>query len=285
MENNNVTAIAVSGTQPFMGKEIPIVLGGFGPNARCVCDKTVAEIHGQSERAIRKAVGRNISRFREMVDYIDLKRGGHPVTTSELLSILGYSTQMVIQAEHIYIFSERGYAKLVKIMDTDQAWDIYERLLDEYFLLRETVNDMMVLPKDYPSALRALADTAERNMALQAKIEQDAPKVLFADSVSESNDSCLIRELAKMIRQNGVDTGEKRLFEWMRDNGYLIRQRGTDYNMPTQRAMEMALFAITERTIRTPDGEVKVRRTPRVTGKGQQYFINMFLAQVKEDTA
>ncbi len=279
MENNSITTIAVSGKQPFMGKEIPVVLGGFGPNARCVCDKTVAEIHGQPEREIRRRITDNIKRFTSNVDYIDLAQRVGESHTLELLSALGYAKQSITQAAHIYIFSERGYAKLVKIMDTDQAWEVYERLLDEYFLLWETANDMMVIPKDYPSALRALADSVERNMALQSKIEQDAPKVLFADSVSESNDSCLVRELAKMIRQNGVDIGEKRLFDWMRANGYLIRQKGTDCNMPTQRAMDMALFTIAECTINTPNGEVKVRRTPRVTGKGQQYFINLFLAQ------
>lgn len=103
------------------------------------------------------------------------------------------------------------------------------------------------------------------------------PKALFADSVTASNTSILIGELAKLIRQNGVDMGEKRLFEWMRNNGFLVRRKGTDYNMPTQRSMEMGLFQIKETTVNHASGYTTVNKTPKVTGKGQQYFINIFL--------
>lgn len=133
----NEIAIKVLGNQPFMNQEIPVVLGGFGPKAKCVCDKTIAEIHGQPEREIRKSINRNINRFREKVDVIDLKKGGDEITTSKLLADLGYTKQMITQAEHIYILSERGYAKLIKIMDTDLAWEIHDKLIDEYFMLRE----------------------------------------------------------------------------------------------------------------------------------------------------
>ena len=95
--------------------------------------------------------------------------------------------------------------------------------------------------------------------------------------MSASHSSILIGELAKIIRQNGVDTGEKRLFQWMRREGYLIRRNGTDYNMPTQRSMEMKLFEIRERTVTNPNGSIRITKTVLVTGKGQQYFINRFL--------
>lgn len=109
------------------------------------------------------------------------------------------------------------------------------------------------------------------------KIEADKPKVLFADAVSAANTSILVGELAKLLRQNGVQIGQNRLFEFLRDKGYLIRRRGSDYNLPTQRAMEMNLFEIKETVINQPDGSIRVSKTTKVTGKGQQYFVNLFL--------
>lgn len=120
-----------------------------------------------------------------------------------------------------------------------------------------------------------VADRKIKERDLQ--IAEMKPKALFADSVTASNTSILIGELAKLIRQNGVDMGEKRLFEWMRNNGFLVRRKGTDYNMPTQRSMEMGLFQIKETTVNHASGYTTVNKTPKVTGKGQQYFINIFL--------
>lgn len=133
------------------------------------------------------------------------------------------------------------------------------------------------IPKDYPSALRALADAEEKRAALEAESKMNRPKVLFADSVSASKNSILIGELAKLLKQNGVETGQNRLFEWLREKGYLIRRKGTDYNMPTQKAMEMGLFEIKETAINHADGHTSINKTPKVTGKGQQYFVNAFL--------
>ncbi len=111
---------------------------------------------------------------------------------------------------------------------------------------------------------------------LNAKIAADAPKVLFANSVGASEDGILIRDLAKLLRQNGVNIGEKRLFVWLRKHGYLIKT-GSDRNMPTQYSMDLGLFRIVESTRTSPDHPPKIFRTPRVTGKGQQYFLDKFL--------
>jgi len=108
-------------------------------------------------------------------------------------------------------------------------------------------------------------------------IERMAPKEIFADAVTASHNSILIGELAKILRQNGIDTGEKRLFAWMRQQGYLIRRAGTDYNMPTQRSMELKLFEVKETVITHSAGHTTISKTTKVTGKGQQYFINKFL--------
>lgn len=110
-----------------------------------------------------------------------------------------------------------------------------------------------------------------------AQIAEMQPKALFADAVAASHTSILIGELAKILKQNGVDIGQNRLFETLRQQGYLIRRNGTDYNSPTQRAMELGLFEVKESTVGNPDGSVRVTRTTKVTGKGQQYFINKFL--------
>lgn len=111
----------------------------------------------------------------------------------------------------------------------------------------------------------------------QAQIEEAKPKVLFADAVSSSHNCILIGELAKILRQNNIDIGQNRLFQWLRKHGWLIRRHGADYNMPTQKAVEKGVFEIKERAINNPDGTVFVTKTTVVTGKGQVYFVNRFL--------
>lgn len=103
------------------------------------------------------------------------------------------------------------------------------------------------------------------------------PKEIFADAVATSQTSILIGDLAKLLKQNGVETGQKRFFEWLRENGYLIKRKGADWNMPTQKAMELGLFEVKESAVNNPDGSVRINKTTKVTGKGQQYFINKFL--------
>jgi anti-repressor protein len=116
----------------------------------------------------------------------------------------------------------------------------------------------------------------------QAKqIEAQKPMVLFANSVSASKSEILVGELAKIIKQNGVDMGEKRLFAWLREHGYLISRKGNDWNMPTQYSMERGLFRIKETTVNHSDGHTTVNKTPKVTGKGQIYFVNKFLGKQK----
>lgn len=123
---------------------------------------------------------------------------------------------------------------------------------------------------------KQLKQLAEENEKQAEKIEQDKPKVLFADAVCTSKRSCLVAELAKILQQNGINIGQNRLFKWLRDNGYLC-QKGQYYNQPTQKAMELKLFEIKQTTINKPDGSVLVKSTTKVTGRGQVYFVNKFL--------
>ena len=138
----------------------------------------------------------------------------------------------------------------------------------------------LAIPRTLPDALTAYANEIEAHQKTQALLEAQRPKVLFADSVAASHTSILIGELAKLLHQNGVkDMGQKRLFAWMREHGYLISRKANDYNMPTQRAMELGLFQIKETTVTHSDGHISVSKTPKVTGKGQQYFIEKFLGR------
>lgn len=126
---------------------------------------------------------------------------------------------------------------------------------------------------------RALLMADKKVHQLEAKIEADRPKVLFAEAVSASHSSILVGELAKLLKQNGVDMGANRLFNWLRAHGYLIKRNGRDWNMPTQKSVEMGLIRVKETSITHADGHITVSKTPLVTGKGQQYFINKFLNQ------
>lgn len=126
---------------------------------------------------------------------------------------------------------------------------------------------------------RALLMADQKVHKLEAQIEADRPKVLFADAVSASHTSILVGDLAKLISQNGFKIGANRLFSWLRDNGYLIKKRGASWNMPTQKSMELGLFEIKETNIQHADGHISINKTSKVTGKGQQYFINKFLDQ------
>ena len=126
-------------------------------------------------------------------------------------------------------------------------------------------------------AFTKLKEEREKRKALEIEKEKNRPKVIFAEAVETSKSSILIGDLAKLIKQNGVDMGQKRLFTWLRENGYLIKRQGSDYNMPTQKAMELGLFEIKETAVTHSDGHITVNKTPKVTGKGQIYFINKFV--------
>lgn len=124
---------------------------------------------------------------------------------------------------------------------------------------------------------RGYAILQNENARLKIELETAKPKALFADSVAASDTTILIGELAKIIRGNGVDIGANRLFRWLREHGYLVSRKGSDYNMPTQKSMELGLFKIIERTINQSDGSSRICKTTKVTGKGQQYFVNKFV--------
>lgn len=147
------------------------------------------------------------------------------------------------------------------------------------YMNESTLEKALTSPDFLIQLATQLKSEQERRKQLEEQAEQDRPKVLFANAVESSKTSILVGELAKILKQNGVDTGQKRLFAWLREHGFLIKREGTDYNMPTQRAMEQGLFEIKESTVIHADGHTSVTKTPKVTGKGQTFFISKFLSK------
>lgn len=169
----------------------------------------------------------------------------------------------VDMAKHLCLMSrtEKGKECRQYLIDLEKAWNTPEQIFAR--ALKMADKKIEALKQD--------------NSVLMEDVQRMKPKEIFADAVAASHTSILIGELAKLLKQNGVETGQRRLFTWMRDNGYLIKG-GSSRNMPTQKGMELGLFEIKETTINNPDGSIRISRTTKVTGKGQQYFINKFLA-------
>jgi anti-repressor protein len=188
--------------------------------------------------------------------------------------------------QEMTIINESGLYSLILSSKLPKAKEFKRWVTAEVLpAIRKTggyVNDTAQFVESYfgqlePSQKHALTMMFEESKRMSAQLKEQAPKVLFANAVETAHNSILIGDLAKIIRQNGVDIGQKRLFEWLRQNGYLIKD-GQSKNMPTQKAMEMSLFEVKESTINNPDGSVRITRTTKVTGKGQTYFVKKFLS-------
>lgn len=182
--------------------------------------------------------------------------------------------------------TESGVYKLIFKSKKKEAEKFQDWVTDEVlpsirkygaYMTENTLEKALTSPDFLIQLATNLKEEQEKRRLLEEEKARNAPKVIFADAVSTSHTSILVGELAKLMKQNGIDTGEKRLFKWLRDNGYLIKRKGTDYNMPTQKSLELKIIEIKERTINNPDGSIRITKTPKVTGKGQQYFINKFL--------
>lgn len=195
-----------------------------------------------------------------------------------------YGTQEMTVISEPGIYQLAGQSKLPSA-EPFQDW-IYEQVLPSIrktggYVTPQTAADWLNNPDVMIQALQRYKDAKAENQRLHDERKIMLPKARFADAVSDADNSILVRELAKLLRQNGVAVGEKRLYAWLRDKGYLIRH-GADYNRPTQRAMEMGLFSIKETIIQHSDGRTTVKGTTKVTGKGQRYFIDKFLRQKQE---
>ena len=171
----------------------------------------------------------------------------------------------VDMAKQICMVQKNENAKKIRqyLIDLEKAWNTPEQ----------------VMARALKIADKQIEELKHNNMLLEQKIESDKPKTIFADAVSTSHTSILVGDLAKLICQNGVQIGQKRLFECLKENGYLIKRKGSDWNMPTQKSIEMGLFEIKESTHINGNGCNVTTRTPKATGKAQIYFINKFLSE------
>lgn len=190
------------------------------------------------------------------------------------------------QNREMYIINESGLYSLILSSKMPKAKEFKRWVTSEvipairktggYIAGSENMTDAEIMAKAVLVAQSTIRQRDQRIKELESDVAAAKPKVLFADAVSASDSTILIGDLAKILKQNGHPIGQKRLFCWMREQGYLIKRQGADYNSPTQRAMEMGLFKIKETAISHSDGHVSVSKTTKVTGKGQQYFINKF---------
>lgn len=194
--------------------------------------------------------------FSEGIDYIAI--------TQKKVTAQGNQSEFI---EHV--FNLDAAKEIAMIQRNDKGKEVRK-----YFIQVE---------KDFNSPekimARALLMADQKVHKLEAQIEANKPKVIFADAVSASKSSCLIGELAKILKQNGIDIGQNKLFQWLRSNGYLISRKGESWNQPTQKSMQLGLFELKKTNINHADGHTTVNTTTKVTGKGQQYFINKFLDQ------
>ncbi|HEP3485666.1 TPA: phage antirepressor KilAC domain-containing protein [Streptococcus pyogenes] len=221
----------------------------------------------------------------------------------DVTDILGYQNPSKALADHVdsedklnnktlaslgqrggWLINESGLYSLILSSKLPQAKE-FKRWVTSEVLPTIRKNGMFATDEllDNPdfaiATLQKLKEEREAKKLLEAQIEADRPKVLFADAVSASKSSCLIGELTKILKQNGIDIGQNKLFQWLRSNGYLISRRGESWNQPTQKSMQLGLFELKKTNINHADGHTTVNTTTKVTGKGQQYFINKFLNQ------
>jgi anti-repressor protein len=201
----------------------------------------------------------------------------HPQSPEKQLEVNGVNESGLYQ---LIIASNKSEAKAFKRWITHEVIPTIRK--HGAYMTPDTIEKVLADPDTIIQLATRLKEEQQKRILAENKIEQDKPKVLFADAVEVSKTSILIGDLAKLIKQNGCDTGQKRLFEWMRSNGYLMKN-GVSRNMPTQKAMELGLFEVKESTINNPDGSVRITRTTKVTGKGQVYFVNKFLEAVVKD--
>ena len=225
----------------------------------------------------------------------------------DVASILGYSNPRKALADHVddedkgvtkcdtlggvqelTVINESGLYSLVLSSKLPKAKEFKKWVTSEVlpsirkhgaYMSADTLEKALTSPDFLIKLATELKNEKEKRAELENQNKQMKPKALFADAVATSHTSILVGELAKILKQNGIDMGQKRLFAWLRENGFLIKRKGTDYNMPTQKAMELELFEIKEGSYVNGSGVNITTKTPKVTGKGQQYFINKFLVE------
>lgn len=249
-EFGSVRTMMVDDTPYFVGKDVAEILG-----------------YSNASKAVSTHVDEEDKRF-VMLDVADSQNGNVPI---------GQSKTAIISESGLYsliLSSKMPNAKKFKHWVTSTVLPTIRK--HGAYMTDETLEQALTNPDFLIRLATELKTEKEKRIALENKVAEDKPKVLFAEAVETAKTSILIGDLAKILKQNGIETGQKRLFEWMRNNGYLIK-KGDSRNMPTQNAMEKGLFEVKETSVHNPDGTIRITKTTKVTGKGQTYFVNKFL--------
>lgn len=247
--NNTIRTTSEDGTPLFCGKDVASILG-----------------YKDTTNAL-KLHCRGVVKHHPIVDSLGRSQSARFITEPDLYRLITRSKLPEAEKFERWVFEE--------VLPSIRKHGMYAT--------ESVVDAMLADPETMIRTLTTLKEERERRAQLEKQAQADAPKVLFADAVASAKTDILIGDLAKILRGNGVDTGQRRLFEWMRENGYLIRQKGSSWNMPTQKAMDMGLFKVKETVVTHADGHTTVNRTTKVTGRGQTYFVNKFLAHTAGD--
>lgn len=234
-------------------------------NQVVVDSKSVAENFGKSHRHVNRDIENLIQK--------DVSKIGHMFYETETPDSYG-------RRQKSYYMNRDGFSLLVMGFTGKEAIEWKLKYIEAFNEMEKKLKNPLALPNfsNPAEAARAWADQFEKRKQAEALNEANRPKVIFAEAVSTSKDGILVGMLAKLLHQNGVKIGQNRLFQWLRDKGYLMK-RGVDKNMPTQRSKELGLFDVKERVVGNPDGSIRLTRTPVVTGKGQVYFVQKFLSE------
>lgn len=260
-----IRTVEVKNEPWFVGKDVAEILGYSNTN------KAIQVHVDERDKAMRSQWGTEMGKLFSSV--------------KEMQEKLGRQDNWFINESGLYsliLSSKLPNAKKFKRWVTSEVLPAI-RKTGGYINGSESMSDDEIMARALLMAQKTIENNKERISQLESDNNRMRPKEIFADAVAASDQTILIGDLAKLIKQNGYDIGQKRLFEWLRQNCYLIKRKGADYNSPTQRAMEMGLFRIKETSITCPDGHTKVNKTTKVTGKGQQYFLNLFLSEDEED--
>lgn len=231
----------------------------------------VAEMVGKAHNKLMRDI-------REYIDQLAQSNLGHDEFFNESTYVDNNN-----RTRPCYQITKKGCEFIAHKLTGIKGTEFTARYIERFHDMEQLIADHIPQGKELLAlavleANKTIEELENKNTALLEDNQRMKPKEVFADAVTESDTSILIGELAKILRQNGVKTGQNKLFQWMRNNGYLIKRKGSDWNMPTQRAMDMGLFEIKETVINHPNDSTKINKTPKVTGKGQQYFINKLLA-------
>lgn len=243
-------------------------------NVHCYMDKQTAIAYLNAEDVAR---GFGFTQGKNGVEYIRWDR------VNQYLHEFGFSPQVgkddFLPENMVYRLGFRANNDVAKKFQAVLADEVLPAIRRHGAYMTEEALEKAITEPDFLIRLATqLKEEKAKRLEAEKQVEAAKPKVLFADAVSASHTSILVGELAKILRGNGVEIGQRRLFAWLREHGYLIKRQGTDYNMPTQMAMELGLFEIKEGSYVNGSGANIITKTPKVTGKGQTYFINKFLS-------